>query len=89
MLEELPNGKKIQLVTSVPIPPEFTKKRLTFCEMMGEMLLMLRPLAAIIAIRLYGEDSYIPYVLSLVIELLAVCLQRKATLLSPIEAAEW
>jgi len=89
MFEELPNGKKIQLVTSVPVPSEFTKKRLTFWEMVGEMLLMLRPLAAIIAMRLYGEDSFIPYILSLVIELAAVWLQRKATLLSPIEAAEW
>lgn len=53
------------------------------------MLLMLRPLVAIITIRIYGEDSYIPYLLSLVIDLLAVWLQRKATLLSPIEAAEW
>ncbi len=76
-------------MTSVPVPSEFTKKRLTFWEMVGEMLLMLRPLVAIIAIRLYGEDSYIPYLLSLVVELTAVWLQRKATLLSPIEAAEW
>ena len=89
MFEEFPNGKKIQLVTSVPIPPEFTKKRLTFWQMVGEMLLMLRPLVAIIAIRLYGEDSYKPYILSLLIELAAVWLQRKATLLTPIEAAEW
>lgn len=50
---------------------------------------MLRPLIAIIAIRIYGEDSYIPYVLSLVIDLAAVWLQRKATLLTPVEAAEW
>jgi len=57
--------------------------------MLGEILLMLRPLIAIIAIRIYGEDSYIPYVLSLVIDLAAVWLQRKATLLTPVEAAEW
>ena len=57
--------------------------------MIGEVLFMLRPLVAIIAIRIYGEDSYTPYVISLLIDLVAVWLQRKATLLNPIEAAEW
>jgi hypothetical protein len=55
--------------------------------MIGEVLFMLRPLVAIIAIRIYGEDSYTPYVMSLLIDLIAVWLQRKATLLNPIEAA--
>ena len=53
------------------------------------MLLMLRPVVAIIAIRVHGEDSYKPYFLSLLIELLVFFLQRKMTLLKPAEVSEW
>lgn len=38
---------------------------------MGEFLFILRPLIAILAIRVLGEDSYIPYLISLFIEVLA------------------
>jgi hypothetical protein len=89
MFEVFPNGKRIQLVTSTPIPKDLERKRLSFWELMGEFLLMIRPVVAIIAIRMYGEDSYLPYFLSLAIELFVFWLQRKITLLKPIELAEW
>lgn len=85
----MPNGKKIQLVTSEPIPHELARKRATFSQILGELFLMIRPVIAIIAIRMYGEDSYIPYFISLGIELLVFWLQRKLTLLKPVEIAEW
>jgi len=44
---------------------------------------MLRPVLAIIAIRVKGEDSYKPYFLSIIIELIVFWLQRKMTLLKP------
>jgi hypothetical protein len=61
----------MQLVTSVPIPKELERTRLRFWQMMGEFLFILRPLVAILAIRVFGEESYIPYFLSLAIEALA------------------
>jgi hypothetical protein len=89
MFEVMPNGKKIQLVTSEPIPQELARKRATFGQLIGELLLMIRPVIAIIAIRMYGEDSYVPYFVSLAIELIVFWLQRKLTLLKPAEVAEW
>ena len=89
MFEVFPNGKKIQLVTSTPIPSDLERKRLNFWELLGEFLLMIRPVVAIVAIRMYGEDSYLPYFLSLGIELFVFWLQRKITLLKPVELAEW
>ena len=65
MFEVFPNGKRIQLVTSTPIPKDLERKRLSFWELLGEILLMVRPVIAILAIRMYGEDSYIPYLISL------------------------
>lgn len=50
---------------------------------------MVRPVIAIIAIRMYGEDSYVPYFLSLGIELVVFWLQQKLTVLRPVELAEW
>lgn len=67
MFEVFPNGKKIQLVTSAPIPQDLERKRLNFWELLGEFLLMIRPVVAIVAIRMYGQESYIPYFLSMVI----------------------
>ena len=89
MFEIMPNGKKMQLVTSEPIPQELSRKRADFWQMLGELILMIRPVVAIIGIRMYGEDSYVPYFLSLAIELFVFWLQRKITLLKPIEMAEW
>lgn len=83
----MPNGKKMQLVTSEPIPQELSRKRADFWQILGELILMIRPVVAIIGIRMYGEDSYVPYFLSLAIELFVFWLQRKITLLKPIEMA--
>ena len=85
----MPNGKKIQIVTSEPIPEELSRKRANLWEIIGELLHMIRPVLAILAIRMYGEDSYVPYFLSLAIELIAFWLQRKMTVLRPVELAEW
>ena len=83
MFEVFPNGKRVQLVTSTPVPKDLQRKRLNFWQLLGEFLLMLRPVVAIVAIRMYGEDSYLPYFLSLGIELLVFLLQRKITFLKP------
>lgn len=52
----MPNGKKMQLVTSEPIPQELSRKRADFWQILGELILMIRPVVAIIGIRMYGED---------------------------------
>ena len=89
MFESFPNGKKMQLITSSPIPPDLRKKRFTAREVVGEVMLMLRPVVAILAIRVWGERSWKPYLLSLLVEIVALWLQRKATLLTKAEAMEW
>ncbi len=55
VFETFPNGKKLQLVTSVPIPKDLEKTRLRFWQIIGEFLFILRPLVAILAIRVFGE----------------------------------
>ena len=87
MFETMPNGKKVQLVTSEPIPEELSRRRAQFWEIIGELLQMIRPVIAILAIRMYGEESYVPYFLSLAIELIVFWLQRKLTVLRPVELA--
>lgn len=65
MFEFFPNGKKVQLVTSVAVPKNLERTRLKFWQLFGEFLFILRPLVAILAIRYFGEDSYVPYFISL------------------------
>ena len=79
----------MQLVTSVPVPADLARKRLTVRQMIGEFLLILRPLIAILAIRCFGEESYAPYIISLVVDLIANWLQRDMTVLDGTEALEW
>ena len=79
----------MQLITSSPLPSDLRRKRFKFSDVLGELLLILRPLIAILAIRVWGERSWKPYLLSFIVELLAGWLQRKATLLNRSEALEW
>jgi hypothetical protein len=52
-------------------------------------LFIIRPLVAILAIRVFGEESYLPYLISLFIEVVAFFLERKVKLLDPVETVEW
>lgn len=82
------SGKRVQLVSSVEVG-ELGRKRARGRQLAGELLLMLRPLLAVVAIRVFGEDSWKPYLLSLAVELLGVWLQRGLTVLDNAEVGEW
>ena len=70
----------MQLVTSVKVPDNLKRSKLTFLALLGEVLSLLRPLISIIGIRLYGLNNYRSYLLSLGIDLLILLiLQRKIT----------
>lgn len=79
----------MQIISSVPVPPELQRTRLKLWQIMGEFLFIVRPLIAILAIRVFGEESYIPYFISLFIEVVAFLLERKVKLLDPAETVEW
>lgn len=82
-------GKKVQLITSVPIPSELKRSKLNFSSLLGEVLSLLRPLLSIIAIRLFGIDSYKSYFASLIIDLfILVVLQRKIVVSKKTEVEE-
>jgi len=75
--EELSCGKKIQLITSVPIPSSLKRTKMSFKVILGEVLTLLRPLISIIAIRLFGQINYKAYFISLAIDLsIMLFLQR-------------
>jgi hypothetical protein len=49
--------------------------------------MMLRPLFTVLALRVWGENGYIPYVVSLLLELAANLLHSKTKNLSTTEQA--
>jgi hypothetical protein len=89
IFETQASGKRLQLVSSVEVAGELGRKRARGRQLAGELLLMLRPLLAVVAIRVFGEDSWKPYLLSLAVELLALWLQRGLTVLDNAEVGEW
>ncbi len=82
-------GKKVQLITSVPIPNQLKRAKLNFSSLLGEVLSLLRPLLSIIAIRLFGIDSYKSYFASLIIDLfILIVLQRNIVVSKKTEVEE-
>lgn len=77
MLDELPCGKKIQMVNTKEVSETLKRKKLNFHQIVGEVLTLLRPLISIIAIRIFRQDNFKAYLLSLAIDLFIVfVLQR-------------
>jgi hypothetical protein len=74
--ESTSTGKKISLRSNLPVPPQFSLSRITNLETLGELLYLLRPLVYIISLWVYGAKSYKSWVISLVIDLIRIVLQR-------------
>lgn len=76
MTETTSTGKKISLRSNLPLPPQFSLQRITSFETLGELIHLLRPLVYIIALWVYGPRSYKSWVISLVLDLVRIVLQR-------------
>lgn len=59
----------MQLITARRIPEELEEKKLSVMQVIGEILTILRPFISIICTRIYGVESYKPYLVSLLIDL--------------------
>ncbi len=79
--EALAFGKKMALVSVAPLPSDLKKTKISYLNILGEILTLLRPLMTIIAIRAYGQNSYKAYFLSFLIDLVIIfILQRNIKL---------
>lgn len=54
------------------MPEALKRTKLNFHQIVGEVLTLLRPLISIIAIRIFGQDNFKAYLLSLAIDLFIV-----------------
>ena len=86
--------KKINILSSLPIPQEMfqknteeenVKKQIYY----GEILFLFRPLIYNFLLILKGKESFMPYISSLIIDLVRLILQRKIVFYSNIEKSEF
>ena len=60
------------MINSKQVPEILRRNKLNFRQIIGEILTLLRPLISIIAIRIFGQDNYKAYFISLAIDLFIV-----------------
>ena len=77
MFEDLPCGKKLQIVNTKPVPLKLKRNSLKFIHVIGEVLLLLRPLISIVAIRIFGQDNFKAYLISMAIDLLILFILQR------------
>lgn len=88
VFEELPCGKSIQMVNSKMVPQILGRNKLKFKQIIGELLTLLRPLISIIAIRVFGQNNYKAYFISLAIDLFIVFILQGRMKVSTVEEAK-
>lgn len=76
VVETTSTGKKMSLRSNLPIPPQFSLRRITNLETFGELIHLLRPLVYILALWVYGPRSYKSWVISLIMDLIRIVLHR-------------
>ena len=69
-------------------PPLIQHPKPKIMTTVAEIIMMLRPLLTVLALRVCGENSYIPYFLSLLLELVVNLIHTGTRSLSPTEKAE-
>ena len=73
----MPCGKKIQILNTKIVPTSLKKNALSFRQIVGEILVLLRPLISIVAIRVFGQNNFKAYLLSLAIDLFVLLILQK------------
>lgn len=86
--ETTSSGKKIALQSLLPLSKRFKAKGLSYVEIFGELLYIIRPLAYIIVLKLCGTKSYKAWATALVIDVVRWLIQSKMAVRSPEELAE-
>lgn len=75
------------MINTKEVPEALKRTKLNFQQIIGEVLTLLRPLISIIAIRIFGQDNFKAYLLSLAIDLFIVfILQRGIKVANSVEA---
>lgn len=77
MTELISSGKKISLQSVIPISNKLSLKKLSYREITGELLHLLRPFAYIIAIKIFGTKNYKAWSIALIIDLIRWLIQSK------------
>ncbi|KAL4495176.1 hypothetical protein ABPG72_007283 [Tetrahymena utriculariae] len=94
--EELQRShKRVGLLSKLPIPKDLldtkhpNQKKSDYMIFIGEILFIIRPLIYCILLRIFGINSYTPYMISLIIDLLRLILQRKIKFYQPAQREEF
>ncbi|EAR89833.2 peroxisomal membrane protein (macronuclear) [Tetrahymena thermophila SB210] len=94
--EELQRShKRVGLLSKLPIPKDLletkqpNQKKSDYMIFVGEVLFIVRPLIYCILLRMFGVKSYTPYMISLIIDLFRLILQRKIKFYQPAQREEF
>ncbi|KAL4453427.1 hypothetical protein ABPG74_017634 [Tetrahymena malaccensis] len=94
--EELQRShKRVGLLSKLPIPKDLletkhpNQKKSDYMIFIGEIMFIIRPLIYCILLRIFGVKSYTPYMISLIIDLLRLILQRKIKFYQPAQREEF